>query len=242
MIFTIKKLTKPAILMVFVLPVVNVNAQVALVQNTIDKLESYKNFSYQFTDKRKDFTADTSIVQNKEFFLKAPADTVFGYLFKLETAYKTEKFTRTDLYNGKNLIHINPEDSTYQIQEIRPAAFQGKLLDELNWIKGFAQKKPSKLIKLNDTTINGISHTHLILNTYDTVINKEHYYTRKHLFINMQSGMPSTIITKSRNKYTITMRFATMIISLMRRLLIQIHLQSLKGFLRKKQNLNQRRC
>lgn len=200
MISFIKKFIKPFICFVFVLCSMNLNAQVSLLQNAIDKLENYKNFSYQFTNKHKDFTIDTTIKQNKELFLKAHADTVFGYLFKLETVYKTEKFTRTDLYNGKNLIYINPEDSTYEIQTIKHTAFQGTLLDNLNWIKNFTKKKPSKFVKASDTTINGVINTHLIVNTYDTVIDKEHYYTLKHLFIDKQSGVPTSIITKSRNK------------------------------------------
>lgn len=195
------KFNKQFICIAFVLFSMNVSAQVSLLQNAIDKLKNFKNFSYQLSNKNKDFSIDTTIKQNKELFLKAPADTVFGYLFKLETVYKTENFTTTDLYNGKNLTYINLKDSTYGIQKINPTAFQFTLLGNLNWIKRFVEKRPYKLLKANDTTMNGISNTHLIVNTYDTIINKEHYYTIKHLFIDKQSGLPTSIITKSRNNY-----------------------------------------
>jgi peroxiredoxin len=203
MIFSIKKLFKPVFFCcAFYLHSINASAQISLLQNVIHKIESHKNFSYQFINKRKDFTNDTVIVHNKQSFLKAPTDSVFGYLFKLEIVYKTEKLIRTDLYNGKQLIDVFPDEGTYEIQKIRPAAVWGTLLDNLHWIKGFVDKKPAAIVKATDTIINNVHSTHLIVKTYDTIINKEHYYTLKHVFINKQSDLPTTIITQSRNNST----------------------------------------
>jgi hypothetical protein len=196
----IEKLIRPTIFIAFVLPFLNANGQVSLVENAIEKLKNYKNFSYQFTNKRKDFTIDTVISLNKQSFLKAPGDTIFGYLFKLETIYTTEKFTRREVYDGKSLININPEDSTYEIQKTRSSAFPGTLPGNLNWIENFVRKKPSDLVAAGDTIIDGISNTHLIINTYDTIIDKEHYFTVKHLFIDKGSGVPTAIITRSKNR------------------------------------------
>lgn len=199
MIYAVKGLINSCICMAFVLFSVGVNAQVSLIQNTIDKLESYKNFSYRAVYKQKDYTSDTLIIQNKDIFSKAPEDKTFGYLFSMETLVKADKLNWIDLYNGKNLIHITPGDSTYEINQIRAKAMEGSLLSRLNWIKSFLEKKPSKIVKASDTTINAITCSHLIVNTYDTIINKEHYYTRIHVLIDKLSGMPDCIITKSRN-------------------------------------------
>ena len=202
MIYAIENLVKPSIYIVFILLNVTADAQVSTVQNVIDKLESYKSFSYQSACKQKDYTSDTAKEQGKDVFLKMPEDKNFGYLFSMETVNKADRINFTDLYNGQNLIHITPADSSYLLEKINTHAFQTSLLGHLNWIKGFIEKKPSKIVKTSDTTINTITFSHLIVNTYDTVINKEHYYTRIHLFIDKLSGVPGSIVYKSRNAGT----------------------------------------
>ena len=202
MIFAIKKFTKPFIFIAFVLWGVNANAQVSLLQNTIDKLESFKSFSYQSINKRKEFfTIDTVIIHSNELFLKAPADKTFGYLFRLETVFKTEKFIRTDLYNGQDLAFISPEDSTFYSQKAPPVFFEQSLLCSLKFLKAFLETKPlSKIIKTNDTTINGIANAHIIVIVSDTIINKEHLYSRRDFFIDKQTGVPSFVTMRGRNK------------------------------------------
>ena len=201
MILAIRKFTKPFIFIAFVLCSVDVNAQVSLLQNTIDKLESFKSFSYQFINKRKDFSIDTAIKHNNELFLKTPADKTFGYLFRLETVYKTEKIIRTDLYNGQDLTYINLEDSTFNFQKAPCAAFQTSLIGSLKFLKAFLETKPlSKIIKANDTTINGIANAHIRVIVFDTIINKEHLYSLRDFFIDKQMGVPSFVTIRARSK------------------------------------------
>jgi peroxiredoxin len=202
MIYAVKGFIKSCICIAFVLFSVDVNAQVSLIQNTIDKLESYKNFSYQSVYKQKDYTSDTLVIQYKDIFSKAPEDKTFGCLFSMETLVTGNNSPWTDFYNGQNLIRITPADSTYELREIKASAIGGSLPGRLNWIKSFSEKKPSKIVKASDTTINAITCSHLIVNTYDTIINKEHYYTRMHVFIDKLSGVPNSIITQSRNTST----------------------------------------
>jgi peroxiredoxin len=187
---------KSIIVILFFLPCTGVKAQVSSIQRVIDKLHSYSSFSYQLTDKRLDNTIDTTIQQNKDLFLKALADTTFGYLFKLENG---DGFT--NVYNGEHQFHLLPESNTYQIQKIQPNILMQTLPGWLNWIKNFAERKPSSLAIAADTIINGISNEHLILTTYDTIINNEHLYTVKHLLIDKRSDMPGALITISRNNY-----------------------------------------
>jgi peroxiredoxin len=202
MIYAVRGLMKSCICIAFVLFSMGVNAQVSLLQNSIDKLENYKNFSYQSIYKQKDYTSDTLIIQNKDIFSKAPEDKTFGYLFSVETLVTGNNSPWTDFYNGQNLIRITPADSTYELRKIKTSAIGGSLPGRLNWIKSFSEKKPSKIVKASDTTLNAITCSHLIVNTYDTIINKEHYYTRMHVFIDKLSGVPNRIVTQSRNTST----------------------------------------
>jgi hypothetical protein len=190
MIPAIKTFIRVSVCIAFVMYSINVSAQATLVQKTIDKMDSYKNFSYRHTNKIKDFfTTDTSTQQTRNIIFKAPEDKVLGYLYRTERLNKVDKPTVTELYNGKNVITLNPNDSTYQIGEIRANAGSGVLV-KLNWFKSFITKKPSAMVNASDTTINGITCSHLIINTRDTIINKEHLYTRFHLLINKESDMP----------------------------------------------------
>jgi len=178
---------------------INVSAQATLVQKTIDKIDSYKNVSYRHTNKIKDFfTTDTSTQQTRNIIFKASEDKVLGYLYRTERLNKVDEPTGTELYNGKNVITLNPNDSTYQISEIRADAGSSVLV-KLNWFKSFITKKPLAMVNASDTTINGIICSHLIINTRDTIINKEHLYTRFHLFINKESDMPICILCNARS-------------------------------------------
>ena len=203
MIFSIKNMIRPAMFCsIFILQGTGASAQTGLIQNVIDNLKSHQNFSYRYNNKRKDFTDDTVKVHHKQLFVKAPADTAFGYLFKLEEVYLTEKLVRTDVYDGKQLVSVFPDNGTYEIEKIRPAAMWGTLLDNLKWIKGFVGKKPASLVKAADTVMNNARNTHLVVTTYDTVINREHYFTLKDVFIDQQTNLPTAIITRSRNNST----------------------------------------
>src|ERR1700745_2237701 len=114
---TYKKLIKLFICLAFILTGLNVNAQVAILQNTIDKLGSYKNFSYQYVYKQKEMFSDTLIQNQKFVLLKVPEDKELGYFFRHELKYGDMKLPATDLYNGKNLISLNPKDSTYDTRK-----------------------------------------------------------------------------------------------------------------------------
>ena len=200
MIYAIKRLIKSFIYFPFVLWGVNVNAQVSLVQNTIDKLESYKNFSYRSINIQKEiFVSDTVTEQHHAVFEKAPGDKNFGYLFNIENLDENNKPTHTDLYNGKNLLYIMPDDSTYEKHDIHSFNIIATLPGCLQWLQGRLQIKSSKIVKTNDTTINSMGSYHLIATVYDTIINKERNYTAVDLFINKLSGMPDCIIIRSTN-------------------------------------------
>lgn len=197
MIYSIERFLRPLICAAFVLFGLEGNAQVALIQKALDKIEGYKNFSYQSIYKQREYTSDTLIIQYKDIFSKAPEDKIFGYLFSMELMVKGNKFPSTEVYNGQKLISISPEDSTYVIKEIKPSAIQRSMPAYLKTIKGLMEKRPSEIA--GDTTINAIPCSHLIVNTYDTIIDKEHYYTRIHLFINKLTDMPDCIIAYSRS-------------------------------------------
>lgn len=195
---TYKKLIRPFIYLAFIFTSLNTNAQVSVFQNTIDKLESYKNFSYQYVYKQKEVFSDTLIINQKYVLLKVPEDKEIGYFFRRELKYGGAKVPVVALYNGKNLISLYPGDSTYNIGKIQAMTFSQSLLGELNWMKTFLKKNPSKIVQSNDTSFNSINSYHLILNTKDTIINKDHLYTRIHLFIDKVTGLPVGRFTRSR--------------------------------------------
>ncbi|MDB5030570.1 TlpA disulfide reductase family protein [Mucilaginibacter sp.] len=200
MTYTIRMLIKAAICIAFFLYNTDVKAQTSLVQNVIDKLESYKNFSYQYIYKQKDFTSDTLIKKGKDIFLKTPEDKFIGYLFRRETSDTEGKNYDINLYNGQNLINLTPQDSTYQIKKTLSGAIGGSLFFYLKLMKSKTNEK-RPVINGGDTIINALTCTHIITTIYDTVISKEHYYTRVHLFVNKQTGLPKSIISQSRNNF-----------------------------------------
>ncbi|SDQ00451.1 Peroxiredoxin [Mucilaginibacter sp. OK268] len=202
MIYLIRRLMKPFICLAFVLFGASVNAQVVSVRQIMDKMESYKNFSYRSVNRMKEiFTNDTVTQQNHAVFEKASGDKNWGYLLNIETKKENDQFTSADLYNGQQLIHTDPNDSTYQIQSPQMTGYtlQSTLPGRLKWIQGRLEKGLSKVVKTSDTTINAVDNYHLIVNIKDTLINKEHDYSYVHLYIDKLSGMPDCIIIRSRD-------------------------------------------
>lgn len=176
----------------------NGNAQVTIFQNTIDKLESYKNFSFQYVYKQKEEFGDTLINEQKFIFLKKPENKEIGYFFRHEFKYNGMKVPTLDLYSGKDQTSIFSSDSTYQKSNQQAMTFNQSLLGQLAWIKTFLNKNSSKLIRSQDTIVNACKSYHLIINVKDTIINKDHLYVYRHLFIDKATGLPLRILNRVR--------------------------------------------
>ena len=187
-------------LFLFILIVVcaKANAQINILQNTIDNLKGYKNISYQYVYKQKEAFADTLVHKQKFTLVKAPQDVKIGYYFKYESQIPDSPTPLVHLYDGNNLISLNPAESTYEIRGAQRSIFEGSMLAQLNWIEGFLSKKPSKLILAADTLYNSKNSYHLIVNTKDTVINNTRQYVRIHLLIDKATGLLSGRFTRSR--------------------------------------------
>ena len=199
MMYLVRKLIKPFTCCVLVLFGANVNAQIVSVQQIIDKLESHKNFSYRAVNRMREiFAKDTVTTQIHTVLERAPGDKSLGYLFNMETKTGNDQFTNTDLYNGQDLIHIMPEDSTYRKENLEYIV-QHTLPGYLKWMQDRVEKRSAKIVKASDTTINAVDSYHLIINIRDTIINKEHSYSNVNLYIDKVSGMPNYIIARSRD-------------------------------------------
>ena len=201
MIYFVKKLIRPALCLIIYLYSSTVDAQISSIQNLIDKVESYKNFSYQSINKKRDMSADTTIALNKELFSKAPNDKLFGYLYSIETNHKTETFHKIDLYNGEGLTILSVTDSTFFAEEGPYIPYSQSIIGGLKFLKDRYNNKPFRITRLKDTIINGRANSHLIANAYDTLDNNEHLYSNRDYYIDKQTGLPSLVTIKGRYKY-----------------------------------------
>jgi peroxiredoxin len=201
MIRFVKKLFKPAFFLIVLLYSSIADAQISSIENLIDKVESYQNFSYRSINKRRDMSADTTIALNNESFLKAPNDKKFGYLYSLETNHTTETFQRTGLYDGTGFTILSTSDSTFFASDEHNNDYNQSLIGALKFLKDRYTKKPFGVTTLKDTIINGAANSHFIANVYDTLDNKEHLYSNRDYYVNKQTGLPSLVTIKGRYKY-----------------------------------------
>lgn len=197
----VKKLVRPALCLVVFIYGSTVEAQITPIQNLIDKVGSYNNFSYQSVNKRRDMSADTTIALNKQLFLKAPNDKLSGYLYSLETNHTTERFHRTELYNEAGLSILSNEDSTFFAADERSSDYYQSLIGVLKFLKERYNKTPFKITTLQDTVINGVTNSHFMANVHDTIDNNEHLYSHRHYYIDKQTGLPGLVIIRGRYKY-----------------------------------------
>jgi peroxiredoxin len=201
MICSVKKLVRPALCLTVFLYSSTVDAQISSIQNLIDKVESYSNFSYQSVNKKRDMSADTTVALNKELFSKAPNDKLFGYLYSIETNHTTETYHKIDLYNGEGLTILSIIDSTFFSEKGPYIPYSQSLIGGLKFLKERYNKRPFRITMLKDTIINGVINSHLIANVYDTIDNNEHLYSNRTYYIDKQTGLPSLVTIKGRYKY-----------------------------------------
>jgi len=195
------KIYRLALCIVLLLNSAHVNAQISVIQNLIGKFESYKNFSYQSINKRKDMSVDTTVAFNKELFLKAPDDKQFGYYYSIETDHKTETFHRIDLYNGDGINVLSPSDTSF-FPDKESVAYNQSLIGGLMFLKSYYSTRPFPIKMLQDTVINGVTNTHIVANLSDTIDNNEHLYSRSEFYIDKQTGLPTLVTGKSRYKFS----------------------------------------
>ena len=176
-------------------------AQISSIQNLFTKVESYNNFSYQSINKRRDISADTTVAHNKEVFLKSPNDKLFGYLYSIETNYKTEAYHRIDLYNGERLTGLSIQDSTFFLAREPYIAYRQSLLGGLKFLTSRYDKSAFKITTLKDTIIKGSTNSHFIAKVIDTIENGEHLYSWRNYYIDKKTGLPSLIIINGRYKF-----------------------------------------
>jgi peroxiredoxin len=190
MICPIKRHTIVFLHVTFMLSGVHVKAQDSLLRTTIEKIERLKYYSYQSIERQKQlFANDTTIQQRRASFEKTPNT----FLFKIEMA------DYTDIYDGQNLLHIIPKDSTYEIKKIGPSVSQRELPGLLQWLQGRLEKKSTNIEKAADTAVYSVDNYHLLVTVYDTIIDKQRNFTTVDVFIEKASGMPDLIVVRSSN-------------------------------------------
>ena len=193
-----KKLLKLFICLEFILTGLIAQAQNVLLKQTIDKLAAYRNFSYQNIYKQKEAFSDTAVFYKSFLALKTRENQEIGYFFKAEDRYGDMKFPVVEAYDGKSTVSYNPADSTFYLKTSPVLSFSVSLTSQLTWINNFLNDHPDKLIQLGDTVFNTVNSYHLIAITRDTVIGKEHLYTRIHLFIDKVRGLPVGKLVRAR--------------------------------------------
>jgi len=195
-----KILLKNLLCLASLLPVCQVKAQNTIIENILDKLNTYKSISYKSTYKQKDAIGDTLIRQNDEVFLNVPEEREVGYFFKIRSKNNEQQFFLTDLYFGENLISYGLPDSVYNTRKIQVNNFRGTLIGDLQWMLDMAKNRPGSLIKAKDTLFRSTIYDHFILIARDTVVNKEHLFTHHHLLIDKISGLLTAKILYSRRQ------------------------------------------
>lgn len=180
----------------------NIHAQISLLQNAINKIESSKNFSYQelFINKNPAGN-DTTIWQIKSSFVKMPEDKNFGYFYTTGTADSITHIVVTETYNGQDIISLNFNDSTYQIFQPGKHELESTLIGLIQRTKNILKNYSSKMTQERDTIINSITCAHFNANIKDTIINNEHYYITTQWFVDKLSNNILAIIQKNRNYY-----------------------------------------
>jgi peroxiredoxin len=159
----------------------NIYAQVSLLQNAVNKIESSSNLSFQEKDTVKNsYNPDTLTLDKKVVVVQQPKDAVFGYFFKVNSGQTSA------VYSGQNAVtYLNFKDSSYTFMD--PKVYAIFLLD---YIKQLKQKiNDAQLVEqTRDTLLNAIPCYHFIEIDQDSNSNTSGSYAYKDWFIDRQNG------------------------------------------------------
>ena len=162
---------------------------VAVLQKTIDKVNSLKalDYAYKSTNKNLFSDGDTSYSSGNSIF-------VFDGHGKVKALHDENNIGKAKFRNilkDDTLFKINVNDSTYTFY---PKPDQNDLPSDLfaicESITNNLHKKTPRIFQHKDTIIDKISCYCFYINEYDTTYNGQHDYTYIYIFINKASNMP----------------------------------------------------
>ncbi|MEO6150276.1 MAG: hypothetical protein ABIN95_09825 [Mucilaginibacter sp.] len=123
--FSVNSFFRLSISIAFIISSTDSSAQTSSIQQTINKIESYKNFSYRSVNIEKELLVDDTVIKTEHaLFEKMPPDKNFGYLFNVEATAGKDVFT--EWYDGQKLVYMRPTDSTYEVRQIREFMIERK--------------------------------------------------------------------------------------------------------------------
>lgn len=197
--YHIKHFLKITLCMAMLALTIDAKAQSSVIQNILNKVQSYKSLSYKSIYKQKNVTGDTLTRNAQDILLKIPEEKTVGYFFSTTEKFSDMKFPSTDLFFGDKLITLSIQDSVYNTSKLQAKAFNLTVLGKLNWMNDFAKNNPASLAKVKDSVINSVAYDHLTIITGDTTVNKQRLLMRWHLLVDKSTGLPKAVIVKGQN-------------------------------------------
>ncbi|WP_311951568.1 peroxiredoxin family protein [Mucilaginibacter terrae] len=143
---------------------------------------------------------DTTVAHNHELFLKNADDKQVGYYYSIETDHQNESFHRIDLYNGEGIQVLSIADTTFFLEK-SSSAYDQSLIGSLRFVRNFHDKRHFPIKMVEDTIINNITASHIVVNVLDTIEDNEHIYSRREFYINKRTGLPILATIKGRYNY-----------------------------------------
>lgn len=161
----------------------------ALLQKTVDKINSAKSISYSDTSADKNLFSEGDTTHNSltsvllldgHGKLKAVHDEINLNGIKCKTIFKKDTLYQANLMDSTYSFYPKPEQSiiTNGVIFVRQS-----ITDNLN-------KKTPKIFQHKDTLINNTKCYGFFIIDYDTIYNGHHDYTNIKLFINKGNNMP----------------------------------------------------
>ncbi|RZK40409.1 MAG: TlpA family protein disulfide reductase [Pedobacter sp.] len=164
-------------------------------QQTIQRIRSYKNISYKDQLSFKfSFEEDFGVNIIESYVKPVATETQTGGYFLVKGS------TTTYAYDGNKQVRFYFPDSTYAIDK---NAIGGQDTRTLIYWTGVIEKhmdQEKSVKRFADTTINGTVYLNFQINEVDNIENNEHFYTHTKLLIDKKSYLPYKITRHARGK------------------------------------------
>jgi peroxiredoxin len=186
----------PLLILLLLTSFFNAEAQISILQKTIDKIQGCKSISYSAVEKGGSPFSDEFFTTTSQINFATQADKTLQPLYNINFVTTSDKgfnYATHNIFNGTDLLNIGLTGKTYRLKKnytdgnIDNSSVYRLAAD----LKGYIKSKKHAITQAKDSTINGIACYHIAIKTIDSAGKAKESYNHIDVFVSQKTFLPA---------------------------------------------------
>ncbi|SDE15348.1 Peroxiredoxin [Mucilaginibacter pineti] len=174
----------------------NAQAQISILQKTIDKIQGCKSISYNAVEKGGSPFSDEFFTITSQISFASQANKALQQLYNISFVTTSDKgfnYATHNIFNGTDLLNISLTDKTYRLKKnytdgnIDNSSVYRLAAD----LKGYLKNTKHAITQAKDSTVNGIACYHIAIKSIDSAGKAKDSYNNLDVFISQKTFLPA---------------------------------------------------